>query len=323
MIAKNVGIVKEPIRGIYQQIENMNKKIVVLTGNRGSGRSTVLQSKTNENGKGKDFHIYHFFEHCGIGVTTDEVGISFIEHRFELYMASVLLNCLKKQGIFTEQDKKISEEVKKAFASFHNDASKIRCGKHINTTIATPGYYTEDLVQEIKELFQVENLYFLGDRFDWMFNFNPLAQKCISAYFPLFDKVVLTTDDKNYNASYPTIEVNYGTNKEVVKRILKYYVYLENKRRAQKGDYLPLDRNLGEETLDFIIEKANGDIQSIILSVNSLYSALGYLSDEELNEIGNAKISELWKEFLEEKLDYRKEVEAVPRLARLSPKFHI
>lgn len=321
MIFKNEGIVKEPIKEIYQQIDNMNEKIVVLTGNRGSGRSTVLQSKIVENGKGKKFYIYDFFWPCGIGVTTDEVGKDFIEHRFELYFASRLIEFLNAQGIFTEQDKRILEEVKKKFASFYNDAEKIKCGKQINTTIASPGYYTDDILREIRALFQVENLYFLGDHFDWMFNYNPQAQKCISAYFPLFDKVVLTTDDKNYNASYPTIEVNYGTNKEVVKRILKYYVYLENKRRAQKGDYLSLDRNLGEETLDFIMEKANGDIESILLSVNSLYIQLGYLSDEELNEIGNERISEFWKKLLDEKLDYRKET--VPRLARLSPKFHI
>jgi len=327
-IKKNIDdglIVSEPIKKIDEEIEKNNEKVVVLKGVRGSGRSTVLLSKAEENLKSNSFSIYHWFWSVPINVTPSEVGIDFIQHYYELYMARVLLDCVKEFNVFTEQDERIDYEITKARASFYEDANKIMEGKKISTTIAPLGYYTEDLVKEIKDLFKVDYLYFLGDHFDWMFGCRRHAQECISSYFPLFDKVVLTTDDENYSASYPTIEVNYGKDKEIIKAILKRYVLFENKKRASKKEpeHLPLDRSLGEEALDFIVRKANGDIEVILQSIDRIYSNVGYYYEEEFNRLTNEELIELWKEALDDKILYRKKIKEDKTYKGPSPKFYI
>lgn len=306
-------IVKEPIKEIHKKIEESEERVVVLTGNRGSGRSTVLLSKENENLKNNEFSIYHHFDSCGIGVSSDEVGEESIIHCFELKMARVLLHKLKEQGIFTEQDEKIEEDTQKLHKQWIQFINNYGDLGRLKSNMVSKGYYTDVLINEIRSIFRAEKLNLLIDRFDWMFNRNPKAQECVSAYFPLFDKVVLTTDDENYCAAYPTIEVNYGKDKEAVREIINQFIYAET-----EGKYGIKDICLSEYTLNYIVDKAKGDIESILKVIKEQVYLLKIAEMTHYNTINHLIIRDL-----EEKVLSRKKLKKYTEEQEQSPKFYI
>ncbi len=275
------GNVEKPIHEIHKKIDESNEHILVLRGIRGSGRTTVLLEKEAKSDIGKEINIYHHFEHAGFGVTSKDVGIDFIKHRFELEMASVFLRYIISKGILDKRTEIISEELKELRKLFVYDINMLGVNGSFKSNIVQPGHYTEYLAKEIKSIYYPEKFSLLVDRFDWMFNRSVEAQECIRDYFPLFDQVVLTTDDETYSSKYPTIEVNYGKDKDTVKEIISQYVKTTN---DSKNIEERLDLSyISEETIDYIVEKANGDIEVILRAIKSLYSYFDCYPEEELN----------------------------------------
>lgn len=278
--------VQEAIDKIHSKINESNEKVLVLKGVRGSGRTTVLLSKETKNQAGKEINIYNRFESAGIGATIQDVGEDLIKHRLELEMTSVLLRYLISNGICDKSVEIIAEEVKKLRKLFVYDINCLGINGGFKSEIIKPGHYTEYLTKIIRSIYHPEKFSFLVDRFDWMFNRSIEAQKCIQDYFSLFDQVILTTDDNMYVSKYPTIEVNYGKNKEIVKEIIRKYIDATNGRKSIE-EQLDLT-NISEETIDYIIEKANGDIEIILRSIKELY----FCQEKELDSSLKMKISE-------------------------------
>lgn len=261
--------VQEPVNKILDKINESNEKVLVLNGERGSGRTTVLLSKEAQSKAGKEINIYNHFEHAGIGVTMQDVGEDLIKHKYELEMTSVLLRYLTSNGICDENIEIIAEEVKKLRKLFVYDINYLGIEKNFKSEIKQQGHYTEYLTKVIRSTYHPEKFSFLVDRFDWMFNRSMEAQRCIQDYFSLFDQVVLTTDDDNYASKYPTLEVNYGKNKEIVKEIIRKYVDAIN---GTKNIEEQLNLNdISDETIEYITEMANGNIDVILQSISALY----------------------------------------------------
>ena len=296
--------VQEAIDKIHSKINESNEKVLVLKGVRGSGRTTVLLSKETKNQSGKEINIYNHFSHVGLGVRSQDVGEDFIKHRFELEMTGVLLRYLISNGISDRSVEIIAEEVNKLRRLFVYDTCA-GIHKEFKSEIIEPGHYTEYLAKIIRNIYHPEKFSFLVDRFDWMFNRSSEAQKCIQDYFPLFDQVVLTTDDNMYVSKYPTIEVNYGKNKEIIKEIIRKYVNVENGRKSIE-EQLDL-ANISEKTIDYTVEQANGDIEIILQSIAELQ-----YYEKELNSYLKMEIVEQSK--ARQKLKYPE---------HLRPKFYI
>lgn len=307
---ENREIIKEPINEIWKKIDESNENVVVLKGVRGSGRTTILLEKESQNENGEEISIYNHFEHVGLGINSKEVGLDFIKHRFEIEMASVLVHFLISRGIFSKNIEIKKEELKELRRLFNYDINNFRKNGSFKSNVVSFGHYTEDLIKEIKKFFCPERLLFLVDRFDWMFNRNPLAQQCIQEYFKLFDQVVLTTDDINYSSKYLTIDVNYGNKKEVIKEIIKKYIETMNIGK-EEDEKIYLDY-INEETIDYLIDTTKGDIESILLAIRSVYISSYRLSQKELNKD--------LKEEVRVKILIREE-EKLPD--HLQPKFHI
>lgn len=277
-IKKNENV-EEAVNNIENEINNSSSKVIVLKGERGSGKSTVLLSKEIKNHIGSEINIYNQFPVAGIGVTNKEVGMGFIKHKFEIEMASVLLNYLKE--VDDKNIEIITEELKKLSKLFVYDINNFDINGKFKSEIIEPYHYTEYLIEKIKKIYFPEKLSFLIDRFDWMFNRSIDAQKCIEEYFSLFDQVILTTDDLNYASSYPIVEVNYGKDKKIVREIIKRHVSAINKNIKEQ---LNLDC-IKDETIDLMVSKANGDIDVILSAIDSLYSYFNFQSNELNNEL--------------------------------------
>lgn len=125
----------------------------------------------------------------------------------------------------------------------------------------------------------------------------------------MFDQVVLTTDDMNYSSKYPTIDVDYGNRKEIIKEILRKYIEVMNINKEEEKIYLD---SIYEETIDYILDKANGDIESILLAIRSL-SVYSYRLTEE--EINNDLEDEVKSKITNRQL--------LKQMDQLQPKFHI
>ena len=248
--------IEEVIDKIHTKINESNEKVIVLKGVRGSGRTTVLLSKETKNQVGKEINVYNHFEHAGFGVTSKDVGIDFIKHKFELEMTSVLLKYLISNGIFDKRTEIIKEEVRKLRKLFVYDINCLGINGNFKSEIIKPGHYTEYLAKEIRGIYYPQK-------------------------FSLFDQVVLTTDDETYASKYPTIEVNYGREKEVVKEIIRKYVNTTNNSKSVE-ERLDLTY-ISEETIDYIVEKANGDIEVILRTIKKIYSYFDCYPEEELN----------------------------------------
>ena len=303
-IKKNENV-EEAVNNIENEINNSSSKVIVLKGERGSGKSTVLLSKEIKNHIGSEINIYNQFSVAGIGVTSKEVGMEFIKHKFEIEMASVLLNYLKE--VDDKNIEIITEEIKKLSKLFIYDINNFDINGKFKSEIIEPGHYTDYLIEKIKKIYSPEKLSFLIDRFDWMFNRSIDAQKCIEEYFSLFDQVILTTDDLNYASSYPIVEVNYGKDKKIVREIIKRHISAINKSIKEQ---LNLDC-IKDETIDLMVSKANGDIDVILSAIDSLYSYFNFQSNELNNEL---------KVNLMEKVN-EKQKRKLPK--NLQPKFYI
>lgn len=225
-------------------------------------------------------------------------------------MASVLLHFLSSSNVFSKNMQMIKEELANQRRLFAYDSNNLKQNGNYKSNIVAPGYYTEDLIKEIQKFYSPEKILFLVDRFDWMFNRSPIAQKCIQEYFKLFDQVVLTTDDINYSSKYPTIDVDYGNRKEVIKEIIKKYIETMNIGK-EEDEKIYLDY-INEETIDYLIDTTKGDIESILLAIRSVYVSSYRLSQKELNEN--------LKEKVRVKILIREE-EKLPD--HLQPKFHV
>lgn len=303
-IKKNENV-EEAVNNIENEINNSSSKVIVLKGERGCGKSTVLLSKEIKNHIGSEINIYNQFSVAGIGVTSKEVGMEFIKHKFEIEMASVLLNYLKE--VDDKNIEIITEELKKLSKLFIYDINNFDINGKFKSEIIEPGHYTDYLIEKIKKIYSPEKLSFLIDRFDWMFNRSIDAQKCIEEYFSLFDQVILTTDDLNYSSSYPIVEVNYGKDKKIVREIIKRHISAINKNIKEQ---LNLDC-IKDETIDLMVSKANGDIDVILSAIDSLYSYFNFQSNELNNEL---------KVNLMEKVN-EKQKRKLPK--NLQPKFYI
>lgn len=303
-IKKNENV-EEAVNNIENEINNNSSKVIVLKGERGCGKSTVLLSKEIKNHIGSEINIYNQFSVAGIGVTSKEVGMEFIKHKFEIEMASVLLNYLKE--VDDKNIEIITEELKKLSKLFIYDINNFDINGNFKSEIIEPGHYTDYLIEKIKKIYSPEKLSFLIDRFDWMFNRSIDAQKCIEEYFSLFDQVILTTDDLNYSSSYPIVEVNYGKDKKIVREIIKRHISAINKSIKEQ---LNLDC-IKDETIDLMVSKANGDIDVILSAIDSLYSYFNFQSNELNNEL---------KVNLMEKVN-EKQKRKLPK--NLQPKFYI
>lgn len=303
-IKKNENV-EEAVNKIENEINNSSSKVIVLKGERGCGKSTVLLSKEIKNHIGSEINIYNQFSVAGIGVTSKEVGMEFIKHKFEIEMASVLLNYLKE--VDDKNIEIITEELKKLSKLFIYDINNFDINGNFKSEIIEPGHYTDYLIEKIKKIYSPEKLSFLIDRFDWMFNRSIDAQKCIEEYFSLFDQVILTTDDLNYSSSYPIVEVNYGKDKKIVREIIKRHISAINKNIKEQ---LNLDC-IKDETIDLMVSKANGDIDVILSAIDSLYSYFNFQSNELNNEL---------KVNLMEKVN-EKQKRKLPK--NLQPKFYI
>ena len=268
--------VKEPVDAINKKIDEMDDKIIVLRGQKGSGKTTVMLNRERESKK-DNISLYQSYDRSGNNYSSKEFNIEFFETLYELKMAFQLLNYIRDNKLDYDEDK-IRQELYEKYKKIIHFMNNYEYTNNVEYVTIKRGQYVSELLNVIKN----DTLTLMIDKFDSMEDCSRLPQEYISKYFDLFDKVILVSDDVNYQASYPTIEVDYGKNIEFVKEYLTRYLKFKNLEDSDNK----LDMNfITYDNIKYLFDASNGNLTMMQQMIHSIRHYGNVINDEDFKNI--------------------------------------
>lgn len=282
--------VREPVDNLTKSLMNDNSKKIILTGGRGSGKSTILYNIEHQ-GIGTDYQsIYMTFDTCPVFPTEriEAFNETFLEHYYELTVSYKLLNYIKTHYSYTYETyfkdiEKQLDEISKETNDYIQNAywRKPSLNKYL-----TPTEISSKILLKMKETLNINTINLLIDRFDWPNGNNQCIQQILSKFFNMFNKTIITTDDETYNIpnnqlklkneGYTFTTVHYSYNVDIIKHIIKKRILLSYKQ--QNNEYKQFDENMiTDEIYSYLIKKTHGNI-SLMLNIISHMSNIFQLS---------------------------------------------
>lgn len=281
-ITKTDFFVREPVDKVNKEILKSDSKRIILTGGRGSGKSTILYSLEDRGLGTEEQTINTFFDSAGIfGYTPSENIINEVYRtEYELSFCFKLLAYIKNNYpfIYEKEFKDIYGVLDEMSAEFidaiNNGIFESYKQNNFSNFLETMSI-AKSLVERIRNVLEVEKLNLSIDRFDWTNNSSKLSQKILSEYFSLFDKVILTSDDDalslmpifydliNYK-NYDIKRLNYGENLEIVKVILQRYI--EAQERFKNFDI----NNITDNVVMTMIDASSNNISCMVRAIDHL-----------------------------------------------------
>lgn len=276
--------VREPVDNICKNINNNSSKKIILTGERGSGKSIVLSNNEFLGLGTNNQSINLSFDAVGMNVLTPNKYFNkkFMIHYYEVIMCYKILNYIKKYYGFTYETyfKKYEDLVKKYLNDIDNYIEKsiyekVHLKKYLNT-----GELSSEIIGKFKTYLELNTLTLSIDRFDWTNSKVKESQEALSKYFDFFDRVVVTTDDEDMliksnrtpliEKGYTFIDVDYGKNLEIVKEIIKRRI----KKHNEDSNYKFPIESITDEIYQSLIDKSKGNITLLFRSLDETNSLL-------------------------------------------------
>ncbi len=290
-ITKTDFFVREPVDKVNKEILKSDSKRIILTGGRGSGKSTVLYSLENRGLGTEEQTINTRFESVStFGYTPSENIINEIyRHKYELSFCFKLLAYIKNNYpfIYEKEFKDIYEVLDEMSFEFvdaiNNGIFESYKQNNFSQFLETMSI-AKSLVERIRNILEVEKLNLSIDRFDWTNNSSKLSQQILSEYFPLFDKVILTSDDDvlnlmpicNYLINYKDYDIqrlSYGGNLEIVKIILQRHIAAQ-----ERFKYFDIN-NITDNVVRAMINESSNNISCMIMAIENLAEMNNYYKD--------------------------------------------
>lgn len=320
----NGEIYKEPVTKIVTELKETSSDKIILTGSRFSGKSTVLYEMQKEDATTMNPSIICHFEGAShfYGAIDEVFTKEFFRHKYELEMADKILIFIKKYyeklyyNCFLETDKKIL----KMFNELNNYIRNAYYKDVKIEKLLSFGELTEKIIKTFKGKLPVETITLILDRFDWINNSHEMSQQMLSDYFSLFDKTIITSDDKTIlensrkldlnQKGYEIKEVNYGENFEIIKEILNLFITTYN-NNLENGDKPFLQSYLTNELLIEAQSLSKGNIQMILEATDYAHDLYSYPIFEKRS------FEELFMKRIEEIINKRSEIEKMSRVKKL------
>lgn len=291
----NTGsFVREPVDKIVREINNGSDKKIILTGGKGVGKSTVLQS-LQDRGVGTENQtictridsIISFSKEPNIMFNK-----GFFNHYYELMVSNSLLNYIKKYYSFTHDSyfknerKKVNRLLDDTFENINDVMFKDMKIKEI----LTQRELTEKILKKMKEVLEIEKCNIAFDKFDWTNGSSEYVQKYLSNYFDMFDKAIITSDDptlphKNLEG-YNVKKIDYGKDKEILRQIIKKRIEAFNSQNGNTSELMNVDLFSSDYILS-VLEKSNGNIELAIDSLFDINSLINWRGSGDLTQIAN------------------------------------
>ena len=311
-ITKTDFFVREPVDKVNKEILKSDSKRIILTGGRGSGKSTVLYSLENRGLGTEEQTINTRFESVStFGYTPSENSINEIyRHKYELFFCFKLLAYIKNNYPFIyEKEFKdiydVLDEMSFEFVDAINNGIFESYKQNNFSQFLETMSIAKSLVERIRNVLEVEKLNLSIDRFDWTNNSSKLSQKILSEYFPLFDKVILTSDDDALNLmpicnflinykGYDIKRLNYGEDLEIVKIILQRHILTQDKFKNFDIN------NINDNVVRTMISVSSNNISCMIRAIGLLAGLSNYYQnryniEEQTEKIINDEIRRVRK----------------------------
>ena len=281
--------VREPVDKVNKKILKSDSKRIILTGGRGSGKSTVLYSLENRGLGTEEQTINTFFDSVSTCAPSENIINEVYRHKYELSFCFKLLAYIKNNYpyIYEKEFKDIYEvldEMSFEFVDAINNGIFERYKSNNFSQFLETMSIAKSLVERIRNVLEVEKLNLSIDRFDWTNNSSKLSQTILSEYFPLFDKVILTSDDEalnlvpicNYLINYKDYDIkrlSYGENLEIVKVILQKYIKAQEKFKNFDIN------NITDNVVSTMIDASSNNISCMVRAIEYLISMNSYYQD--------------------------------------------
>lgn len=270
--------VRDALDDENRKIDEITKGKIILSGGRGTGKSIVLHDREKKSIGTADPAMLMRFDACGIfGKREDDVfNSSLMKHYYEVLMSKNMLNYIETyypilfEKEFRDLDEKMHRKIKEV-DNYINNA-------YFRSTPLPRKYFTGEVSSEILSRFRryagVESVTLMMDRFDWMHNSDHRVQGIMRNYFDMFDKVIITCDDKNatkgkrardlVDRGFTITEVGYCKDGGVIRDIVtrRFTEDPENIRNP-----FPI-KEVSDSTFDSLIDRSGGNITTILGTFN-------------------------------------------------------
>lgn len=311
--------VREPIDNICRDIDKINYKKIILSGGRGTGKTTVLHN-LEKRGIGRENQCIFTAFDLGFIHEIDEIFTeSFFNHYYELLVVKKMLNYINKYYSFTYQNNfmQLEESVNSLINETTNYINKakyyddMKLSKYLQT-----GEISIEVLKKIKKQLKINSLSLAIDRFDWLNGVSELTQNILSKYFEIFDKVIITTDDNQVNINsyferllenkYIIYNIYPSKDKLVIKEIIKRRIEQYNNDKNTGFDV----KLITDGMYQFLIGKSLSNIDVILDSI-------GDLIDEWYFKDGNIDLYKQINDSLEKQLDKTRQLRKMSRTPKL------
>lgn len=274
--------VREPVDNLCRGIDNDDSKKIILSGGRGTGKTTVLYNKENKGIGTENQCIFTRFDSCAMSCVDQNENFNerFFNHYYELILSRKIISYIKKYyGLTYENDfKKIKNSLDRISDDTNYFINNICFGKKSLNRYLVLCEYSHVILEKLKKSLDISSISLAIDRFDWTNSNSALSQNILSKTFDMFDKVIITTDDdilqdKSNRTSflekgYSFIDVNYGKDNLVIKEIIRKRIQDYNKNIGT-GKTFP-EEIITEQIYQDLIGKTNGNVSIMLDSVSEV-----------------------------------------------------
>lgn len=246
-LVKSEKYVREPVDKKIEEILSSNKRQIILAGNRGTGRSTVLRALENR-GLGTKEQTIHM-SHDSLIFMSKEPSLKFNKELFNYIYELIFVNdilCYVKNNYplaFEKYFKKDKELINKFLHEFDEQLNNCWYKDTTFKTNAEPYRILYRTLDKIFDKLNVEKLNIAIDRFDGINGSSEYVQRLYEKKFHLFNKIIIVVDDpkideeKLSNVGYDIRQITYGKNRDVLREIIRRrYAEDEIKRELYTQD---------------------------------------------------------------------------------------
>lgn len=277
--------VREPVDDVCKNLTRENKNII-LTGGRGVGKTTILNSSEHKSLGTENLVVFIRFDLAVMNSLT-RYEEKFNEHYYEAITSWKLLEYIRKyyaltySKYFKEYDEKI-KEILKDIDVYFNKAwydDKVSLNRYLKT-----GEITSEIINKLKIVLGVNTITIAIDRFDWVNGNTGAQQKLISRYFNIFDKAIITSDDETLTPKevgnrrklaekgFTFVDVDYSKDLEILKEIVRRRVNKYNDS-INKGFKLYVEI-ITDEIYNNLIDRCKGNMQLVFDTIVEFKSVL-------------------------------------------------
>ena len=295
-VLKTDEFVREPVDEICMHMQNDPAKKIILTGDKGSGKSTVLKSKENIGLGNQIQSIYTKFNDNIINCNKfDNIfDEDFIIHFYEVILSQKIINYIKTnykyiyQKYFNTYEEMLEILIKEIDNYVRNiQYKKIKIKNYMKT-----GQISKLLIEKLKNCLNISLLTLEIDKFDSLGN--EICQNILSQYFDIFDKTIITIENELLpkkkkdliEKGYSIFDIDYNKDKKIIKEIILRKVDTFNNKNTDIK--FPIEF-INNELCKYLIRETEGNITSILSIIREVYDDL--MCNKDNFEISNSLIN--------------------------------